>query len=184
MVIYWVRHGQIGSNLAGIYSGRSEEPLTEIGQSQALEMAAQFNGKDIDSIYASPLRRTLQTAEQISLVSGKPVVAAEELIEIGMGPWHGLQEKEVEEKFPEAWKTWNESPADLNLEGRETLHDIANRVKKFIDEALDKHSKSSIVAVSHYGVMRVARLLNEGRDLNEYKSIKVPNCAIIPLEYS
>ena len=128
MFLYFVRHGEIESNIRKVYAGWSEEPLTEKGIQQA-EMAGEvLKEKGIDALYCSPLRRAVQTAEIIGEAVGLTPVSDDHFKEMRLGPWEGLSEDEVARRFPEEWKIWNKRPADLVLEGRETLRELQERV--------------------------------------------------------
>ncbi|MFA5230620.1 MAG: phosphoglycerate mutase family protein, partial [Candidatus Paceibacterota bacterium] len=65
--IYLARHGQDQDNAMGILNGHRDNPLTDLGISQAHTMADKAKEKNLtfDVIYSSPLQRTFQTASII-----------------------------------------------------------------------------------------------------------------------
>lgn len=128
MKFFFIRHGEIASNVRKVYAGWSEEPLTERGVRQAEKAGELLKGKGIDALYCSPLRRAVQTAEIIGKAVGKVPVKDAHFKEMGLGPWEGLSEDEVERRFPEEWGIWNTRPAELRLAGRETLAELQGRV--------------------------------------------------------
>ena len=177
MIWYFVRHGEIESNIRKVYAGWSEEPLTERGVAHAKEAAKALKGKGIGALYCSPLRRTVQTAEIIGEAINREIVPDDHFKELKLGPWEGLSEDEVASAYPEEWRVWNERPAELVLEGRETLRELQERVLEGIrgrtSEVRGQRSEK-VVVVTHVAIIRVLMLHSEGRDLNEYKKVPVP----------
>lgn len=128
MTLYLVRHGEIQSNLDKVYAGWNEEPLTERGIRQAQRAGEALKEKEIDALYCSPLQRAVQTAQIMGEAIGKVPVTDDHFKEMRLGPWEGLSEDQIADAYPEEWRIWNERPADLVLEGRETLAELQERV--------------------------------------------------------
>ena len=66
--IYLVRHGQNLDNVNGILNGHRDEPLTLLGESQAVSTANHIKELNLvfDFVYSSPLIRAYKTAEIIT----------------------------------------------------------------------------------------------------------------------
>ncbi len=85
--IYCVRHGQSEANLAQIMQGsKIDTPLTKLGKQQALAAKAKLATVSFDAVYASPLKRAVQTAKLIS--SATPTLD-DRLVEFDYGTWDG-----------------------------------------------------------------------------------------------
>ena len=180
MNLILIRHGEIDSNLRKVYSGRSAEPLNTTGHQQAEEAAERLAGREIDALYCSPLLRTRQTAEIIAKRVSCPLLPEERFTELGMGPWEGLSETEVESLFPVEFDLWNREPAALNLPGRETLAELQSRALSGLASIIARESSAKCLAVvSHVAVIRVLLLWADGRKLNDYKHVRVPNATPI-----
>lgn len=181
MNLILIRHGEIDSNVAKIYSGRSNEPLNLKGRAQAEQAAEQLKGQQIAALLTSPLRRAVETA----LIIGRSVSLAPQVSacfnELRMGPWEGLSEAQVESMYPDEFAVWNATPAELSLEGRETLEDLRRRVIDGLIEVQEQHGIAPVAIVSHVAVIRVLMLHSQGRTLNDYKKVPVPNATPIPL---
>ena len=117
MHLYFVRHGEIESNIRKVYAGWNDEPLTKNGIRQAEKAGELLNDKGIDALYCSPLRRAVQTAEIIGEAIGEVPGPDAHFKEMGLGPWEGLSEDEVERCFPEEWRVWNTRPAEFAAGG-------------------------------------------------------------------
>ena len=101
---YLVRHGEIEADVKKIYAGWSDEGLTKRGRQQAKEAAKELARFEIGSIYTSPLKRTVQTAEIIGGILKKQPILEESFKELKLGKWEGRSEKEIQRDFPDEWK--------------------------------------------------------------------------------
>ncbi len=64
--VIMIRHAQPDINFEGIVGDQIDPPLTDHGRVQAQLTGEAFSLKNIDAIFASPLKRALQTAEEIA----------------------------------------------------------------------------------------------------------------------
>ena len=171
---YFVRHGEIESNVRKIYAGWSEEGLTRKGRQEATEAAKIVSNFNIDSIYTSPLRRAVQTAEIIGDFLEKRLIVEEIFKELKLGIWEGMSEGEIQSYFPNEWKNWTTSPAELILEGRETLQELVERVLAGLKRVKQREGDGSVLVVTHVAIIRVLLLHVRKMDLNLYRTIPVP----------
>ena len=185
---YFLRHGQINSNLNKVYSGRSDEPLNKHGLEQAHQAAELVSLQSIDRIISSPLARAGQTATVVAAANNLKVSFDPAFNEMIFGPWEGLSEARVKQQYPLEWTLWNSQPQELKLRGRETLEQLQARViagMRHIEAETKAEGKgNSILVVSHVAVIRVVALYAQGRPLSEYKSIEVDNCQLFPISIS
>ena len=183
MEFIFIRHGEIDSNLLKIYSGRSQESLNVNGITQAKEVAQNLKHEGISHLYCSPLLRTIETAKIIAAEANLKPIEFGEFNELAMGPWEGMSESDVAKQFPEEWRIWNNTPAELFLLGRESLAQLQQRALGGIKEIFRRSTDAKkICVVSHVAVIRVVILFFEQRDLNQYKKVSIPNATPILLE--
>lgn len=84
--LYWVRHGENPANIAKQFSCRLVDyPLTPKGVLQAQQTADYFRDKAIHEVYASPLKRAVQTAEIIAAPLELAVHTVEHFREVNVG---------------------------------------------------------------------------------------------------
>lgn len=181
MNLILIRHGEIDSNVAKVYSGRSSEPLNSRGRLQAEQAAEKMCGLQVAALLTSPLRRALETANILGKQLKLDPQISESFNELRMGPWEGLSESEVESGYPDEFKIWNSRPADLYIEGRETLEELRIRAIEGVRHARLRYEEAPIAIVSHVAVIRILMLQSQGRSLNDYKSMVVPNATPIPI---
>ena len=187
---YFLRHGQINSNLNKVYSGRSDEPLNAHGLEQAHQAAELVSLQSIDRIISSPLARAGQTATVVAAANNLKVSFDPAFNEMIFGPWEGLSEARVKQQYPLEWTLWKSQSQsqELKLRGRETLEQLQARViagMRHVEAETKAEGKgNSILVVSHVAVIRVVALYAQDRPLSEYKSIEVDNCQLFPISIS
>lgn len=183
---FFIRHGQINSNLNKVYSGRSDEPLNAKGLEQAHQAAELIKSKAIDRVISSPLARAGQTANIIASANGLKMTYDTEFNEMKFGAWEGKSESAIQQQYPLEWRLWNTSPHQLKLPGRETLQKLQQRVVERMHSISLKgaggaNKNENILVVTHVAVIRVALLYAQQKPLSEYKSVTVDNCQLFPI---
>src|SRR3990172_7742568 len=82
--LYLVRHAQSQGN-TGEDLTTGDPDLTDVGCEQARRLGERLKSQRVDRIYASPLRRTQQTASAIAQASGLHVLTKDDLREVVLG---------------------------------------------------------------------------------------------------
>jgi alpha-ribazole phosphatase/probable phosphoglycerate mutase len=178
MNLLLVRHGEILSNLIKIYAGKNSDGLTKRGIKQAKTVANELGGYRVHSLYSSPIRRAVQTAEIIGNEIGIDYIIEDSFREMELGPWEGLSEENVAQSYPNEWKMWQSRPAELRLQHRETLAELLERSVNGIRKI---YRNGNIVVVTHVALIRVLCLWHANKSLNLYKTINVPNAKLFRL---
>lgn len=150
--IYLARHGQDRDNEASLLNGRRNEPLTELGQKQAAELAEKIKELNIklEKVYTSPLQRTYTTAKVVTeaLGLGEPE-KLDLLIEREFGVMTGQPHSKILEMcMPEVLHT-EKVNYFLSPDGAETFPDLIDRAKMLLDEVKARHSDGNILMVTH-----------------------------------
>lgn len=129
-VIYLIRHGQTVLNKAGALQGRSDQPLNEVGIAQAQAAAAKLaeRGVSFEHVYASPLRRAIQTAQIVA--PDLPVQVDERLIEMDYGPYEGADLNNLPPEVLTFFQDFVHNPAP---DGMEQLADVVARTGAFVE---------------------------------------------------
>lgn len=150
--IYLARHGQDEDNAEGILNGRRDRSLTNMGIKQAHIIANKIKeaGIKFDTIYSSPLKRTMQIANIIADKVDIPnVIQLKGLIERDFGIMTGKPVKDIEKLcYPNIIKT-EKIIYFLNPKNAETFPDLIIRSKNIIDFIKEKHKDGSILLVTH-----------------------------------
>ena len=141
-----VRHGRTAANAAGQLQGRLDQPLDDLGERQALAVAAHVGV--VDEVISSPLLRARQTADAF----GRPVQVDERWIEIAYGKYEGMPHGDVPAEVWEYWRT----DATFVPEGGESAATVDERVRDACDELVERIGDLDIVVVSHVSPMKAA----------------------------
>ena len=143
-----LRHGQTPMSVQKRYAGRSDVPLTDAGVAQAAAAAKRLASAGIAAIVASPLKRTVQTAEQVAAVTGLPVVTEDGFRETDFGAWEGLTFAEVRERWPSEMTAWLADP-EVAPPGGESFAEVSERVTAALHRVLAGRTGQRILVVSH-----------------------------------
>jgi len=143
-----VRHGPTAWNAEKRTQGRTDIPLSPEGRAAVKTWRVPAALTDLP-IYASPLKRTQETA----LLLVGPAKIEPRLIEMSWGNWEGRTIKELRATLGEDM-TENESRGlDFRPVGGESPRDVLVRVQSWLDGIANK--ANDVVAVTHLGVIRV-----------------------------
>jgi broad specificity phosphatase PhoE len=155
VTIILARHGETDWNVGVVFRGRADVPLNDTGLRQAELLGEYLSGEKIDVVYSSPLQRAVRTAEAIAARQRLDINIVANLNDIDCGQWQGLSLREVEEKYPELYQDWLDTPEQVRLPGGETLEEVRSRVVPFIEDAVMRCGEGAIVLVSHRVVHKV-----------------------------
>jgi probable phosphoglycerate mutase len=154
--LFLVRHAEALANPDLRYLGSRDDPLTELGQWQVLQLAQAFAGFKLAAVYTSPLTRTLETAKQLAQRHGLSPIVDPRLVEGAMGTWEGLRRTEILARSPEDavhHQRWETDPT-CGPPGGESFADVQTRVLACVHDLAERHSGTSIVVVSHVGPIK------------------------------
>ncbi|SDI00178.1 histidine phosphatase family protein [Lutimaribacter saemankumensis] len=167
--LYLLRHGQTDWNRDRRIQGQMESDLTELGRTQAArqgEILGALPLPDGIAAFASPQRRTRQTAEIALGAAGLNPVFDDRLKEVGLGRWEGHLYADMAKAEPEAFQGKSILQICLNSPG-ETPEALRARIASFLDDLT-----GPAVVVSHGVALTVLRglVLNASADAMEAMS--------------
>lgn len=144
-----VRHGETAHNRDQVTLGRADVPLNDLGIKQAAAVAASFASAPV-AVYASPLRRAVDTARGIAAAHALGVTVEPALIEMDVGEMEHLGYAELREKYPAFLRAWmSADAADARMPGGETLREVQERAWGAVARMRDAHRDGDVVAVTH-----------------------------------
>jgi broad specificity phosphatase PhoE len=157
--LHLVRHGESTWNTLGLAQGRGDRAeLTSRGQRQAAEAAMRFGGHHVRALYASDLRRALQTAASFSGVLRLPVFADSRLRERSLGVLEGTPAVAIDPALT-GLADGRVTDPDARPAGGESVRDLYQRAAGFAEElaaARDEDDQAGdVVVVAHGGTLRV-----------------------------
>ncbi|MEO8539246.1 MAG: histidine phosphatase family protein [bacterium] len=173
MTIILVRHGETAFNRDGQGLGRSDVPLTEVGQAQGRAIARRLTPFSVGRVVTSPLSRAATFAEWIAAEHGVAVEASDALLELDVGETEGMGFPEMRERFPEFLSTWAGPEGwKARMPGGESIQDLGLRLQPLVAELL-LPSESDTVVVSHNFVLRTILCLLLKLDLERFRAFQV-----------
>ena len=177
--IYFVRHGETPLTPDRKFSGSGggDPALTEVGEKQAQEVAAEIAKINPEILISSPMQRAQQTAQAISVATGLSIVSDEKWTEMSFGYWDGLSFDEVREQYPDELQGWLNSAA-YRPAGGESYEEAMVRVEESLEDLVEKYPGKKICIVSHNGVIKVAALLALGAQVDNVFHIDAGPCSI------
>jgi len=149
VTFYFVRHGESEANAARLFAGRTDSPLTERGRQQAEAVADTLAGTKFDRIVATPLHRSLDTANVIAKRLGLPVEIEPDLIEIDVGDKTGAAWDEIA-----ALADWRDD-GFVSWPNGETLDAVLARSLRALQRIAHETPGGTVLVVGHGGVTRI-----------------------------
>lgn len=178
-MIYLVRHGETELNVKRVLQGRSNYPLTQVGEQQAQEVADWFREQGIvfDRVYSSPLERALQTARIIAGPNAD-IAAEERLIETDYGPFEGCSLSNPVPELRYFFEDFINHPAP---EGMEQLSQVVARMGEFLEEL--RGAPGTILLSTHAIALKggLEYLMPESK--GQWWNTFVSNCCVFRVDY-
>jgi len=177
--IVLVRHGQTVWNREVRFRGQVDVELDEFGLRQAQATGCYLAARwPVVAVYASRMRRAMQTAEAIARAQGLPAQPLAGLLDINFGEWQGLSPDEVAQRYPDLYRAWLEAPHTVRFPGGEGLDDVRKRVLAGLDEVSARHRGQVVALVSHTVVNRVLLCAVLGLGNERFWRLRQETCAV------
>lgn len=169
---YLMRHGEATHNVGGYVASEDIEKtvrqpkLTERGKEQAESVAEELADKNIDIIYSSPYRRTIETAAIIAERLGLEIDLDARLGEVDLGVLDGRPFEEYRKYFKNRMEKFTKTIKD-----GETLTDVRSRADAFLKDIFSTHKDDNILIVSHGDVLWVMESIFLGTQGEEISDV-------------
>lgn len=170
----FARHGEAESNLSHMRSSKgTSHHLTEVGRKQVEDLAEKLQGEKIDVIASSPILRAKETAEIMADRLNLEIVENELLHEIDFGGWDGFTLQELKENnsvyqdymiMPVGEEKYNFKYAGNG----ESRADAEERVRKFIEESIEKYPGKNVLIIAHTIVGAMMEKILNNLDVESY----------------
>lgn len=154
LTLYITRHGETDWNTQKRMQGWSDSELTKNGKRNAVLLGDRVKEINFDAIYSSPSKRTEVTAHLIKGDRDIPVILDDKLMEINMGKWEGQTFSFIQDKYPDEFYSFWNTPHLYNSFNGESFYGLENRVLKSITSIQEKHSSGNILIVTHSVVIK------------------------------
>ena len=181
-----LRHGVTPLTLEKRFAGIGDPPLTDAGQEQARRAAERLRAEGrygpVDAIVASPLRRTLATAEAVSRAVGLPVEPEPGVREIDFGLFEGLTFAETHERYPAELSAFLDSAEVAPPQG-ETLAALARRAAEAKDRLVARHPRQTVLVVTHVTPIKALVCAALGAPLSAVNRMELAAASLSVIDY-
>lgn len=168
--LYLLRHGQTPFSRDDLFCGAGLDPeLTPEGLAMAQAFAAAYQHISWSAIFASPLRRTITTAQPICDATGVKMELRGDLKEIQYGQWEGKSIATVSHDFHDDYLRWSADPAWNAPTAGEPAVAIAHRALMVIEEIKQRFASGNVLIVSHKATIRIILCSLLGIDVGRFR---------------
>lgn len=141
-----VRHGETSWSRDGRHTGRTDVPLTPLGEEQARSLAPALADRTIALALTSPAQRARRTAGLAGLTHAE---TDERLWEWDYGAYEGMTTPQIQAERP-GWFLWSDG-----VIGGETPAQVGARADGILDRVRPRLADGDVVLVAHGHVLRV-----------------------------
>ena len=167
--VFMVRHGATVLSAEDRFAGATDVALSDEGREQTRRLAERLRGEKISGVFASPMSRTMETAQILAEPHSLTVQARDGFREISHGRWEQMTRREVEERFPEEAAEWEKDPYTFAPQGGESGLAVTARALPALVELVRGHPGCCVLIVSHKGTIRLLLSSLLGFDPRRYR---------------
>lgn len=149
-----MRHGQTEWNDGARFQGHLDSALTPAGVLQAESLGQRLALEKFAALYSSDLGRARHTAELITAGTKLPIVVDARLRERGLGVFEGLTSADITVKFPEETRRYFSGDPNYVVPKSESLLGRFKIGLECLNQIVEKHRGSTVVAVTHGGMIQ------------------------------
>jgi broad specificity phosphatase PhoE len=143
--LWLVRHGETEWSKSGQHTGRTDIPLTVMGERQAQVLGRYLAGRQFALVLTSPLSRARETCRLAGLATAAQVT--EDLLEWNYGIYEGRTTAAVRAEQP-GWSIWTTS-----IPQGETVEQVGERTRRVIARA--EAAPGDVALFAHAHVLRI-----------------------------
>ncbi len=171
MELYVIRHGITNTNVLKQINGVNEEDINQRGVRQANKAALFFEKIDYDLVIASPLKRTVTTANIIN-IKEKEMIFDDRLKERDSA---SMMYRDVSVVDIDSWYDMN-----LDIVGidSESFKSVVARVYNFLNDLKNKYPEKALIIVTHGDVCKAIRGITRG-SFEGIAKFEQDNCEIM-----
>ena len=150
-----IRHGEVEEKYHRIFGGRIDMNLSVRGHEQAAILARYLNGKSVQAVYASPMKRVQQTLAPYAAGNTPRAVVLADLREVDFGDWTGHNWEEIQNKFGLSAYDWLELLEEDGIPNAEPGAKYRGRVEACIRQIIAAHPGQTVAVFCHGGIVRM-----------------------------
>jgi broad specificity phosphatase PhoE len=149
------RHAEVEVRYHKIFGGRIDMNLSPRGHEQAGLLAKFLRTRNLDAVYASPMKRVQQTLEPYLKNGAHAQTIVPDLREVDFGDWTGMNWEQVSQKFQLLTHEWLEHIERGVAPNGESGPQFRARVEPALRKIIKKHPGQTVAIACHGGVIRM-----------------------------
>lgn len=169
----WVATGKLAGWTPGVH-------LSPDGQTQAAALGAHLASARLHAIYASPLERTMETAQAIA--AHYPTLRVEPLEGIGevrFGDWQGAKLKDLRRQS--LWQTVQVYPSRAQFPAGEAIRQAQVRAVDAIEALVQRHPGQRVAVVSHSDIIKLIVTYYLSAPIDAFQRVEVSPASLTVL---
>lgn len=181
--IVLVRHGHVEGIVPERFRGRRDIDLSALGVRQARNTAQRIARQwRPAAMYSSPLKRCLQTAEEVTAACGICTAVLDDLNDVHYGDWEWRTHEEVRSQWPALFERWFSAPHLMRFPNGESLQDLVARASNVLRFMCERHERDTVVVVGHSSGNRALLLQTLDQPLSAYWRLGQDPCCVSEIE--
>ncbi len=170
----FVKTGKLAGWTPGVH-------LNDEGKAQAEVLGLRLKDAPLNAIYASPLERTMETAQAIQQHHPKLMIQPHETIgEVLYGDWEGMKISALSKR--KMWQVVQEYPSRAYFPNGETMRGVQMRVVNALEELVVKHPAQVLAIVFHADLIKMAVAHYLGVHLDNFQRIVISPASISTIQ--
>ena len=172
-ITYLARHGETAWTITGQHTGRTDLPLTERGESNALRLGERLSGLTFAQVFTSPLQRATRTCELAGFGSVAQIDA--DLLEWDYGEYEGRLTVDILKERPD-WQLFRDG-----CPGGESPQQVAARADRVVSHVRAITGDVLVFSSGHFLRVLAARWI--GMEPINGKSLMLGTASLSALGY-
>jgi probable phosphoglycerate mutase len=180
--ILLIRHAVNDFVKTGKLAGRMEGVrLNDEGLAQAEALGRRLAEAPLESIYSSPMERTMETAAAIAKHHPQLAVKARgEIIEVEYGDWQDMAIGALQRR--KMWGVVQEYPSRAYFPNGETMRGVQARIVNAIEALARRHPEGMIALVCHADLIKMGLAHYLGMHLDVFQRIVISPASISTMQ--
>jgi probable phosphomutase (TIGR03848 family) len=169
----FVKTGRLAGWTPGVH-------LNDEGLAQAEALGQRLADAPITHLYASPLERTVETAQAIQKYHTDLDIQSHPGIgEVRYGDWEGMAIADLQSR--KMWHVVQHYPSRAYFPNGETMRGVQERAVNAIEELTARHPRGLVVVVSHADLIKMVVAHYMGTHLDNFQRIVISPASITTL---
>ena len=182
-IVLLIRHGENEWTASHKLAGRTPGVhLNEYGRQQVEALGKRLANVKLDAIYASPLERTMETAQAIAEHHQLEIQPQPDFLEVDYGDWTGEEIKKLAKT--KSWPVIQFYPSGASFPGGESMYGMQARFVQEINRLAAVHSGQTIALVGHADLIKAAVAHYLGVHFDLFQRIMISTASITTINFT